>query len=95
MSKNVRDTKTGEIIDADKRWVVTSFDNNKKKKEKEVSATTRATPDDNKGGRAVTPDASFEGKDNANNPNFQEKSDKSSAVNGTDSDAFKTQSFLP
>ena len=44
---------------------------NMKKKEKEVSATTRATPDDNEGGRAVTPDASFEGKNNANNPNFQ------------------------
>ncbi len=72
----MRHTKTGEIIDADKRWVVTSFDNNKKKKEKEVSATTRVTPDDNEGGRAVTPDASFEGKDSKLSSNFQINSEE-------------------
>ena len=66
----------GEIIDADKRWVVTSFDNNKKKKEKEVSAITRVTPDDNEGGRAVTPDASFEGKNSKLISNFQISSEE-------------------
>ena len=54
ISKNVRD-KDGNII-GNKNWVVTSFDNNIPKSKKVSSTVTLATPDSNKGSRAVAPD---------------------------------------
>lgn len=78
ISKNIRNKKTGEIIDDDKRWGITAFDNKKRAKEKEASVITRVTPDDNEGGRAVTPDASFVGKDKTNSSNLQVESEISS-----------------
>ena len=56
ISKNVRDDK-GEIVEENKNWVVTSFDNNRPKSQKEASAITLATPDNASGGRAVASDA--------------------------------------
>ena len=73
--KNVRDNQ-GTIIANNKNWVVTSFDNNVPKSKKNTSAVTRATPDNNEGGRAVTPDVSSEGKDNVNLSSVQENGEK-------------------
>lgn len=61
ISKNVRD-KQGNVIDYNKNWVVTSFDNNIPKSKKEPTAATRVTLDSNEGGRAVTPAGSSESK---------------------------------
>ena len=58
--KNVRD-ENGNVV-ANKNWVVTSFDNNIPKSKKITPAATRATPDSNEGGRAVTPSVSSAGK---------------------------------
>ena len=69
------------MTDTNKRWVATVFDNNKKTKEKEATAITRATPDDNEGGRAVTPDASVS-KDNTNISDLQGKSEITSETGG-------------
>ena len=70
--KNIRDDN-GQIVDNDKRWVVTAFDNSKTEKEKATSVTTRATPDNTSGSRAVTPDvASSESKDSTSSDNNQE-----------------------
>ena len=56
ISKNVRDNQ-GNIVEENKNWVVTSFDNNRPKSQKEASATTTVTPDSNSEGRAVASDA--------------------------------------
>ena len=58
VSKNLRDKK-GNIINENKNWVVTAFDNTKSqgnKKRSSSSGVTSVTPNTNKGGRAVTPD---------------------------------------
>lgn len=54
--KNLRDKATGTLVDAKKKWVVTSYDNNVPKSDK-LSASTLATPESDKGGRAVASDA--------------------------------------
>ena len=54
--KNLRDKKTGLLIENKKKWVVTSYDNNVPKSDKQ-SASTLATPESDKGGRAVASDA--------------------------------------
>ena len=54
--KNLRDKTTGSLIDDKKKWVVTSYDNNVPKSDKQ-SASTLATPESDKGGRAVASDA--------------------------------------
>lgn len=54
--KNIRDDD-GNIIEENKNWVVTSFDNNRPKSQKEASATTLATPGNTSEGRAVASDA--------------------------------------
>lgn len=61
--KNVRSIN-GNLIDKNKNWVVTSFDNNIPKSKK-TSTATIATPNGNEGSRAVTPDVSI-GKDKNN-----------------------------
>lgn len=54
--KNLRDKATGTLVDAKKKWVVTSYDNNVPKSDKQ-SASTLATPESDEGGRAVASDA--------------------------------------
>ena len=72
VSKNTRDGN-GQIVDNDKRWVVTAFDNSKTEKEKATSATTRVTPDSTSGSRAVAPDVASSGsKDSTSSDNIQE-----------------------
>lgn len=61
VSKNVRNSK-GEIVDKNKNWVVTSFDDSIPKSQKKQSASTAVAPESDKGSRAVTPDVS-ESKD--------------------------------
>lgn len=56
ISKNVRDNK-GNIVEENKNWVVTSFDNNRPKSQKGASATTTVTLDNVFEGRAVASDA--------------------------------------
>ena len=70
ISKNVRDEK-GNIVNSNKNWVVTAFDNEHKPKDKSSSTTTRVTPDNAEGGRAVTSneDLSSVGKDTNNSSN--------------------------
>ena len=86
--KNLRDD-AGNITDSKKRWVVTAFDNNRSAKEKEASATTRATPGDNQGGRAVTPNASSTDKVSDFSSNLQGKGGKKSAMGGDSEGAME------
>ena len=71
--KNLRDTATGEMIDDNKKWVVTSYDNNVPKSKKKSSTSTLTTPESNEGGRAVTSDENLSGdKGTTNNSDTQE-----------------------
>ncbi len=80
VSRNLRD-KDGNIIEQNKDWVVTAFDNSRgrnSKKRESSSDVTQVTPNTNKGGRAVAPnDNSSESKDTKSKAEGQEKSEES------------------
>ena len=80
VSRNLRD-KDGNIIEQNKDWVVTAFDNSRgrnSKKRESSSDVTQVTPNTNKGGRAVAPnDNSPESKDTKSKAEGQEKSEES------------------
>ena len=80
VSRNLRD-KDGNIIEQNKDWVVTAFDNSRgrnNKKRESSSDVTQVTPNTNKGGRAVAPnDNSSESKDTKSKAEGQEKSEES------------------
>ena len=80
VSRNLRD-KDGNIIEQNKDWVVTAFDNSRgrnSKKRESSSDVTQVTPNTNKGGRAVAPnDNSSESKDTKSEAEGQEKSEES------------------
>ena len=80
VSRNLRD-KDGNIIEQNKDWVVTVFDNSRgrnSKKRESSSDVTQVTPNTNKGGRAVAPnDNSSESKDTKSKAEGQEKSEES------------------
>ena len=81
VSKNVRD-KNGNIVDNNKNWVVTAFDNTKSqgnKKRSSPSDATRVTPNTNQGGRAVTPnDETSTSEDTPNSTELQDNEEESS-----------------
>ena len=72
--KNTRDKK-GNIVDGNKNWIVTAFDNSKdesKKKKETSSDVTLATPNINQGSRAVASDGvPFTHKDTPQNSAVQ------------------------
>ena len=72
--KNTRDKK-GNIVDGNKNWIVTAFDNSKdesKKKKETSSDVTLATPNINQGSRAVASDGvPFTHKDTPENRGVQ------------------------
>ena len=72
--KNTRDKK-GNIVDGNKNWIVTAFDNSKdesKKKKETSSDVTLATPNINQGSRAVASDGvPFTHKDTPENSAVQ------------------------
>ena len=80
VSRNLRD-KDGNIIEQNKDWVVTAFDNSRgrnSKKRESSSDVTQVTPNTNKEGRAVAPnDNSPESKDTKSKAEVQEKSEES------------------
>ena len=80
VSRNLRD-KDGNIIEQNKDWVVTAFDNSRgrnSKKRESSSDVTQVTPNTNKEGRAVAPnDNSPESKDTKSKTEGQEKSEES------------------
>ena len=80
VSRNLRD-KDGNIIEQNKDWVVTAFDNSRgrnSKKRESSSDVTQVTPNTNKEGRAVAPnDNSPESKDTKSKAEGQEKSEES------------------
>ena len=80
VSRNLRD-KDGNIIEQNKDWVVTAFDNSRgrnSKKRESSSDVTQVTPNTNKGGRAVAPnDNSPESEDTKSKAEGQEKSEES------------------
>ncbi len=80
VSRNLRD-KDGNIIEQNKDWVVTAFDNSRgrnSKKRESSSDVTQVTPNTNKEGRAVAPnDNSSESKDTKSKAEGQEKSEES------------------
>ena len=80
VSRNLRD-KDGNIIEQNKDWVVTAFDNSRgrnSKKRESSSDVTQVTPNTNKEGRAVAPnDNSPESKDTESKTEGQEKSEES------------------
>ena len=80
--KNLRDTQTGEMVDENKNWVVTSYDNNTPKSRKESSASTPTTPESNEGDRAVVPDVS--GGKGTENPETQEEKQEKNRTNAAD-----------
>lgn len=85
--KNLRD-KEGNIIEENKNWVVTSYDKEVPLKKKQDSASTLATPESGKGGRAVTSKSVSEGKDSENASKLQEKVEKNTVqgIDGYDAD---------
>ena len=79
VSRNLRD-KDGNIIEQNKDWVVTAFDNSRgrnSKKRESSSDVTQVTPNTNKEGRAVAPnDNSPESEDTKSKAADKEKLDK-------------------
>ena len=86
--RNLRDNQ-GNVIDKNKNWIVTAFDSSKKQGDKKgelPSDVTRATPNTNKGGRAVTPNGnSSTYKDTESSPSPQENGPKNSTQSAVES----------
>lgn len=74
--KNLRNKKTGELIDTHKNWVVTSYDNNIPKSQKKSETSTLTTPESTtKAGLSPSTDLSND-KVTTNSANKQEESVK-------------------
>ena len=86
--RNIRDNQEN-VIDKNKNWIVTVFDSSKKQGDKKgelPSDVTRAPPNTNKGGRAVTPNGnSSTDKDTESSPSPQENRLKNSTKSAVES----------
>lgn len=94
--RNLRDNQ-GNVIDKNKNWIVTAFDSSKKQGDKKgelPSDVTRATPNTNKGGRAVTPNGnSSTDKVTESSPSPQENRPKNSTQAAVENKGLKPVRF--